>query len=56
VKGFATIVIGASLAVAAPAGAQSAQVMQAERMRQDAAAARHAAEQRYQIGQMERVL
>jgi hypothetical protein len=29
---------------------------QAERMRQEAAAARHAAEQRYQIGQMERVL
>jgi hypothetical protein len=53
VKGLATIVIGASIA-AAPAAAQS--VTQAERMRQDAATARHAAEQRYQIGQMERVL
>jgi hypothetical protein len=53
VKGLATIVIGASIA-AAPAAAQS--VTQAERIRQDAATARHAAEQRYQIGQMERVL
>jgi len=53
VKGLATIVIGASI-VAAPAAAQS--VTQAERIRQDAATARHAAEQRYQIGQMERVL
>ena len=61
-RGFATIVIGASLAAAAPAAAQSATqgvtqgMSQAERMRQEAAAARHAAEQRYQIGQMERVL
>jgi hypothetical protein len=53
VKGLATIVIGASIA-AAPAAAQS--VTQAERVRQEAATARHAAEQRYQIGQMERVL
>jgi len=53
VKGLATIVIGACLA-AAPAAAQS--VTQAERVRQEAATARHAAEQRYQIGQMERVL
>ena len=53
-KGLATtIVIGACLA-AAPAAAQS--VTQAERVRQEAATARHAAEQRYQIGQMERVL
>jgi len=62
VRGFATIVIGASLTAAAPAAAQSATqgvtqgMSQAERMRQEAAAARHAAEQRYQIGQMERVL
>jgi hypothetical protein len=53
VKRLATIVIGASIA-AAPAAAQS--VTQPERMRQEAASARHAAEQRYQIGQMERVL
>jgi hypothetical protein len=62
VRGFATFVIGASLTAAAPAAAQSATpgvtqgMTQAERMRQEAAAARHAAEQRYQIGQMERVL
>lgn len=60
-KGLATIVIGATLA-AAPAAAQGPTPgqtqgqTQIERIRQDAAAARHAAEQRYQIGQMERVL
>jgi hypothetical protein len=54
VKGLATIVIGASIAAATPAAAQGP--TQIERMRQDAATARHAAEQRYQIGQMERVL
>jgi hypothetical protein len=58
VKGLATIVIGASIAAATPAAAQGVTPgpTQIERMRQEAATARHAAEQRYQIGQMERVL
>ena len=55
VKGFATIVIGASVAVAAATSAAGQTPAQIDR-RQEAAAARHAAEQRYQIGQMERVL
>jgi hypothetical protein len=57
VKGLATIVIGASIAAASATSvfAQAMTQTQAERFR-EAVAARHAAEQRYQIGQMERVL
>jgi hypothetical protein len=54
VKGLATIVLRVGLAMSAvPAAAQTPSPID---RRQDAAAARHAAELRYQIGQMERVL
>ena len=63
-KGLATIVIGASIATASATSvsAQATTQTQADRLRElsdrmrEAAGARHAAEQRYQIGQMERVL
>jgi hypothetical protein len=57
-KAFAAIVIGTCTAAlsAGAAAAQPAGIAEREQRAQDAQAARRAAEQRYQIGQMERVL
>ena len=54
-KGLASLVTGASVAIFAATSVAAQTQAQLDR-RQEAAAARHAAEQRYQIGQMERVL
>lgn len=58
VKRLATLVIGVHVAAlgATSAAAQTAANLDRMRQAQEALAARHAAEQRYQIGQMERVL
>jgi hypothetical protein len=57
VKAFAAIVIGTACVTAAgPASGQTAATAQRLREVSDAQAARAAADQRYQIGQMERVL
>jgi len=58
VKRFATIVVGATVAVSMPmaASAQTAGSIQRARQENDALATRKAADERYQVGQMERVL
>ena len=57
-KALVILVIGAGIAAAgaAPAAAQTQTRQDRALQRQDALVARHAAEQRYQIGQMERVI
>ena len=57
-KRFATIVVGATVAVSMPmaASAQTAGSIQRARQENDALATRKAADERYQVGQMERVL
>jgi hypothetical protein len=55
VKGFATIVIGVGVVAAGVSPARAQTAPRAQQV-QDTLTARHAAEQRYQIGQMERVL